>query len=53
MSDEAIAYFVAEANNKVDSGQERVVFYDDIKDDLPVEIKVSPIVSIPHKYKAF
>ena len=30
-----------------------MVFYDDTKDDLPVEMKVSPISDIPHKSKAF
>ena len=46
-------HFAAEVKSKVDSGQVQVVFYDDIKDDLPVEMKVSPIAAIPHKYKAF
>ena len=38
---------------KVKEGQARVVLWDDIKDDLHPEMKVSPIAAIPHKSRAY
>ena len=37
----------------MDSGKARVVLYDYIKYDIPVEMNVSSIAGIPHKSKAF
>ena len=38
---------------KVECGQCRVVMWDDIKDDPPKELKISPIAMIPHKSKPY
>ena len=53
LSDEAIAHFAAEAKEKVANKRARLLFYDDVKDILPEQMKVSPIAAIPHKSKAF
>jgi len=53
LSDKAIAHFKAEVNNKVKSRQATLVSWDSIKDNLPAELKISPIVAIPHKSKQF
>ena len=53
LSDEAIAHFAAEAKEKVASKRARLLFYDDVKDNLPGQMKVSPIAVIPHKFKVF
>ena len=38
---------------KVRVGQAKLVLWDDIKDDPPPQLKISPIAAIPHKSKAF
>ena len=53
LSDEAIAHFWAEVDEKIDNGQARLILWDSIKDDPPVELKISPIAAIPHKSKQF
>ena len=53
LSDKAIAHFKAEVNEKVKSGQAKLVSWDSIKDNPPVELKISPIAVIPHKSKQF
>ena len=53
LSDEAIAHFAAEAKEKVASKRARLLFYDNVKDNLPEQMKVSPVAAIPHKSKAF
>ncbi len=53
MSDEAIAHFKAEVKEKVKIGQAKLVAWDSIKDNPPVELKISPIAAIPHKSKQF
>jgi hypothetical protein len=53
LSLEALAHFTKEAGKKVCSGQACIVMWDDIKDDPPKVLKISPIVAIPHKLKAF
>jgi hypothetical protein len=50
---EAIAHFAKEAAEKVHTNQARIVAWDDIKDNPPSELKISPIMAIPHKSKAF
>jgi hypothetical protein len=42
-----------EVNDKVRKGQAKVVLWDDIKDDPPKELKISPIAMIPHKSRMF
>ena len=53
LSDKAIAHFRAEVNEKVKSGQAKLVAWDSIKDNLPGELEISPIAAIPHKSKQF
>ncbi len=53
LTPEAIAYFTEEAAEKVRTNQARIVTWDNIKDNLPRELKISPIATIPHKSKAF
>jgi hypothetical protein len=53
MSDDAIAHFKAEVKEKVKMGQAKLVVWDSIKDNPPAELKISPIVAIPHKSKQF
>ena len=52
-SAEAIAHFQAEIAEKTKLGQARTVLWDDIKNNYPLQLKVSPIAAIPHKSKAF
>ena len=51
LSNKAIAHFKAEVNEKVKSGQAKLVSGDSIKDNPLAELKISPIAAIPHKSK--
>ena len=53
LSPEALAHFAEESAEKVRVGQAKLVLWDDIKDNPPSQLKVSPIAAIPHKSKAF
>ena len=53
LAEEAISHFTPEAKEKVASKQARLVCYENFKGNFPTKMKVSPIVSIPHKSKAF
>jgi hypothetical protein len=53
LSPEAIAHFKAEATEKVRTKQAQLVQWEDIKDNPPKELKISPIAAIPHKSKDF
>jgi hypothetical protein len=53
LADKAIAHFKAEVDDKVKSGQAKLVLWDSIKDNPPAELKISPIAVIPHKSKQF
>jgi hypothetical protein len=50
---EAIKQLQVEVKDKVKKGQARVVLWDDIKNDPPKELKISPIAMIPHKSRMF
>ncbi len=50
---EAIAHFAEEAAEKVRTNQARIVAWENIKDNPPKELKISPIAGIPHKLKEF
>ena len=50
---EAMEQLQSEVAEKEKNDQVRVVNWDDIKDDLPKELKVSPIAMIPHKSRQF
>jgi hypothetical protein len=53
LTPEAIAHFAEEAAEKARTNQARIVAWDDIKDNPPRELTISPIAAIPHKLKAF
>jgi hypothetical protein len=53
LSPEAIAHFKAEGAEKVRTKQARLVLWEDIKDNPPRELQISPIAAIPHKSKDF
>ena len=53
LTPEAIKHFAQEIKEKVRTNQARVVAWDTIKDSPPMELKISPIATIPHKSKAF
>ncbi len=53
LSPKAIAHFKAEATEKVRTKQAQLVQWEDIKDNPPKELKISPIAAIPHKSKDF
>jgi hypothetical protein len=53
LTPEALNHFAAEAIEKVRTNQARIVAWDDIKDNPPPQLKISPIAAIPHKSKAY
>ena len=53
LTDDAIAHFRAEVDEKLKSGQAKLSAWDSIKDNPPAELKISPIAAIPHKSKQF
>ena len=50
---DAMEQLRAEVQEKVAMGQARVVLWDDIKDNPPPELKISPLAMIPHKSRKF
>ena len=50
---EALIHFAEEIKEKLRTNQARIVPWDDIKDNPPAQLKISPIAAIPHKSKAF
>ena len=50
---EAIIHFAEEIKEKLSTHQARLVQWDDIKDNPPTQLKISPIAAIPPKSKAF
>jgi hypothetical protein len=53
LSPAATKHFAMEAAKKVRTKQARIVAWDNIKDNPPPQLKISPIAAIPHKSKAF
>jgi hypothetical protein len=53
MSAEALEHFRVEVEEKVNCGWAKIALWDEIKDTLPLQMKVLPIAVIPHKSKAF
>jgi hypothetical protein len=53
LSPAAMEHFAREAAEKVRTKQARIAVWDDIKDNPPQQLKISPIAAIPHKLKAF
>jgi hypothetical protein len=52
LSSEALQHFADETREKVNAGQAKIVNWDDIKDNPPPQLKVSPIAAIPHKSRS-
>jgi hypothetical protein len=50
---DAIAQLEGEIADKVKAGQCKVVLWDEIKDNPPEQLKISPLAMIPHKSRAF
>ena len=53
LSPKALAHFSEKADELVRTKQARIVLWDDIKDNPPKQLKISPIAAIPHKSKTF
>ncbi len=53
MPPEAIEHFCLEAIAKVNAGQAILAKWDNIKNNPPPQLKISPIAAILHKFKAF
>jgi hypothetical protein len=53
LSPDTIAHFAEESAAKIKAGQAKLVLWNDVKDDPPTQLKISPIAAIPHKSKAF
>ena len=53
LEEDAIAQLEGEIANKVKCGQCRVVLWDDIKDNPPEQLKISPLAMIPHKSRKY
>ena len=49
----ALAHFADEVREKVSAGQARLIAWDDIKHDPPVQLKISPIAAVPHNSKPY
>ena len=52
-SNQAINQLISETEEKITQGYARVVKWQDIKNNIPPKLKLSPIAMIPHKSKAF
>lgn len=49
----AIIQLQEEVKEKIKANQARVVKWDDIKDNPPPELKISPIAMVPHKSRPY
>ena len=50
---EAMDQLVMEVEAKEKKGEYNVILWEDIKDNSPLEMKVSPLAMIPHKSRLF
>jgi hypothetical protein len=50
---DALKHFAEEAIEKVAAGQAKIVKRDSIRDNLPAQLKISPIMAITHKSQGF
>ena len=53
MKPEAMQAFKDEVNKKLSKNQVRIISWDDVKNDPPKQLKVSPMAQIPHKSRAY
>ena len=51
--DGASAFLRRETTEKIKNGYARVVKWSDIKDNVPANLKISPVAMVPHKSKDF
>jgi hypothetical protein len=51
--DEALQHFAEELIEKVNAGYQKILLCDDIKNNPPTQLKISPIAAIPHKSRSF
>ena len=49
----AVEFLQKETEDKVKNGYARVVRWKDIKDNIPLLLKISPVAMVPHKSKLF
>ena len=52
-ADGAVAFLRDETKEKVENHYARIVNWKDIKDNLPPNLKISPVAMVPHKSKSF
>lgn len=50
---EAATQLRSETLEKVEQGFARLVLWDDVKEDPPAKLKISPIAAVPHKSRGF
>ena len=53
LEDDAISKIQAEAREKVKQGFATIVWWDDIKQNPPSNLKMSPLAMIPHKSRKY
>jgi hypothetical protein len=53
LSDEALQHFAEKAIKKVNTGQSKIIQWNNIKDNPPTQLKILPIAAIPHKSLGF
>jgi len=53
LAPDAIVQHTLELQEKIEKGQARVVSWDDIKDNPPAKLKISPLAMIPHKSRKY
>ena len=53
MKPEAMQAFKNEVTEKLEKNQVRIISWDDIKNDSPKQLKVSPMAQIPHKSRNY
>ena len=53
MKPDAMRAFREEVASKMEKDQVKIITWDDVKDDPPKELKLSPMAQIPHKSRAY
>ena len=53
MKPDAMRAFKEEVASKAEKNQVKIITWDDVKDDPPKELKLSPMAQIPHKSRAY
>ena len=50
---EAVKAYQAEIQEKIEKKQAKIILWDDIKDNPPKQLKISPLAMVPHKSRLF